>query len=155
MISLWPFFSAHHTVLGGVTALLLFALALGVGMSVSHLPSVAELRRKLLVPVAMIGIALGAFFFSQGLQGIEQLRAGVVFTPPHLVTAVAVGATPSATLIPLITLLAISAPVCYLLFWSFRRSLFSKKAKRAEARAADSVLWFPGRFGGLVRKEQY
>jgi hypothetical protein len=155
LISLWPFVSARHTVLGGVAALLIFALALGLGMSVSDLLSVAELRRKLLVPVAVISIALGAFFFSRGLPGIEQLRAGVAFTPPHLVTAVAVAATPSATFIPLITLLAISAPVCYLLFWSFRRSLFSQKAKRAEARAAGSVLWFPGRFGGLVRKEQY
>jgi len=57
--------------------------------------------------------------------------------------------------IPLITLLAISAPVYYLLFWSFRRSLFSQTPNRAEGRAIGSGLWFPGRFGGLVRKEQY
>ena len=155
LISLWPFFYARHTVLGGVAALLLFALALGLAMSVSHLLSVAESRRKLLVPAAIISIALGAFFFAQGLQGIEQLAAGVAFTPPHLVTALAVAATPSATFIPLIMLLAISAPVCFLLFWSFRRSLFRQTAKRAEGRATGSVLWFPGRFGGLVRKEQY
>ena len=155
LMSLWPFFSARHTVLGGVAALLLFALALGLGMSVSDMLNVAALRRKLLVPVATVSIALGAFFFAPGLQGIVPLRAGVAFTPPHLVTAVAVAATPSATLIPLITLLASGAPVCYLLFWSFRRSLFSPTAKRAEGRAAGSVLWFPGRFGGLVRKEQY
>jgi hypothetical protein len=155
LISLWPFFSARHTVLGGVAALLLFALALGLAMSVSHLLSVAESRRKLLVPAAIISIALGALFFAQGLQGIEPLRTGVAFTPPHLVTAAAVADTPSATFTPLITLLAISAPVCYLLVWSFRRSLFSQTAKRAEGRAVGSVLWFPGRFGGLMRKEQY
>jgi hypothetical protein len=155
LISLWPLFSAHHPVLGGVAALLLFAVALGLAMSVSHLLNVAELRRKLLGPAAIISIALGAFFFAQGLQDIEPLRTGVAFTPPHLVTAVAVAATPSATFIPLIALLAISAPVCYLLFWSFRRSLFSQTAMRAEGRAVGSKLWFPGRFGGLVRKEQY
>lgn len=155
LISLWPFFSARHTVLGGGAALLLFALALGLGMTASLLLSVAELRRRLLAPVAIASIGLGAFFFAQGLQGIEQLQASMAFTPPHLVSAVAVAETPSATLIPLTTLVAISAPVCYLLFWSFRRSLFSQSAKRAEGRAADSGLWFPGRFGALVRKEQY
>ena len=69
--------------------------------------------------------------------------------------SLSVAATPSATFIPLITLLAISAAIGFLLFWSFRRSLFTQTAKRAEGRATGSVLWFPGRFGGLVRKEQY
>ena len=156
LISLWPLFSARHMMLGSVSALLLFALALGLGMSASRIVSVAELRRKLLVPVAVFSIVLGAFFFARGVQGIgDQLRAGVAVTPAHLVTAVAVAATPSAAFIPLITLLAISAPVCYLLLWSFRRSLFSQTANRAEGRAIGSVLWLPGRFGGLVRKEQY
>jgi hypothetical protein len=155
LISLWPFLFARHTVLGGIAALWLFALALGLGMSVSQALSVAEFRRKLLVPVAVLSVALGAFFFAQGLQGIGLLRTGVAASPPHLVTALAVATTPSAMLLPLVTLLGISALVCYLLFWSFRRSLFSQKAKRAWARTADSVLWFPGRFGGLVRKEQY
>jgi hypothetical protein len=156
LMSLWPFLSARHTVLGGIAALLLFALALGLGMSVSQLLSVAESRRKLLVPVAIFSIAVGAFLFHRGLQGInDQLRAGLAFTPPHLVAAVAVAATPAAIVIPLITLLAISAPVCALLVWSFRRSLFSQAAQRAAGRAVGSVLWFPGRFGGLVRKEQY
>ena len=31
LISLWPFLSARHPVLGGTAALLLFALALGLG----------------------------------------------------------------------------------------------------------------------------
>jgi hypothetical protein len=156
LISLWPLFSARHTLLGGVAALLLFALALGLGMSVSHILNVAELRRKLLVPVGIFSIVLGALFFAGGLQGIDdQLRAGVAFTPPYLVTAVAVATTPSATFLPLITLLAVSVPVCYLLLWSFRRSLFSQTANRTEGRAIGSVHWWPGRFGGLVRKEQY
>ena len=154
LISLWPLFSARHPVLGAVAALLLFALALGLGMSVSHVLSAAELRRKLLVPAAIGSIAVGAIFFVQGQQSIAQLRAGLTVTPPHLVTAAAVAATPSAAFVPLMTLLAISATVCHLLVWSFRRSLFSERAA-AEARNAGSVLWFPGRLGGLVRKEQF
>ena len=153
LISLWPFVSARHTVLGAAAALLLYALALALGLSVSHVLSVAELRRKLRAPVVVSSIVLGAWLFAS-LKGIQPLRVSMAFTPPHLVSAVAVAATPSATLIPLIALIAISAPVAYLLSWSFRRSLFGQPAKRAEGRGADSVLWFPGRFGGLVRKEQ-
>jgi len=155
VISLWPFLFARQTVLGGAAALLLFALALGSGMSVSHLLGVPELRRKLLAPVAVISTVLGAVFFTQGLPSIEQLPAVVAVSPPHLVSAVSVAATPSAAMIPLFTLVAISAVVVSLLFWSFRRSVFAQSDKKAAGRAADSVLWFPGRFGGLVRKEQH
>jgi hypothetical protein len=155
VISLWPFVSAHHPVLGGCAALLLFAMSLAAGMSVSHVLCVAELRRRLLVPTAIAGIALGAFFFARGLPGIEQLRYAVTFMPPHLVSAVAVADTPLSTVVPLISLLGIAALASYLLAWSFRRSLFDQPASRAKGRAAHSVLWFPGRFGGLVRKEQY
>ena len=77
------------------------------------------------------------------------------FTPPHPVSAVAVADTASSALIPLASLLGVAVLVCCLLVWSFRRSLFSQPANRAKGRAAESVLWFPGRFGGLVRKEQY
>jgi hypothetical protein len=154
LISLWPFVAARHTVLGGAAALLLYALALALGLSVSHVLSVAELRRKLRAPVVVSSIVLGAWFFAP-LKGTQLLRASMAFMPPHLVSAVAVAANPSATLIPLIALIAISAAAGYLLFWSFRRSLFAQPARRAEGRGADSVLWFPGRFGGLVRKEQF
>ena len=153
LVSLWPFVSARHTVLGGAAALLLFALALGLGLTVSHMLSAAELRKKLLAAVAVSGIVLGAWLLRQlpDIQG----QAAMVFALPHLVSAGAVGTTPSATLIPFITLVAISAPIGYLVLWSFRRSLFGQPDKRAEGRGIDSVLWFPGRFGGLVRKEQF
>jgi hypothetical protein len=154
LMSLWPFFSARHPVLGGAGALLLFALAFGLGMTVSLMLSVAGLRRKLLAAV-VIGVAVGAFFFAQGLRGLEQLRAGAAFTPPHLVTSAAVAATPSAAFMPLITLLAIGVTVGSLLVWSFHHHLFRQTTRRAEGRAAGSVLWFPGRFGGLLRKEQH
>ena len=155
LVGLWPLFAARHTVLGSLAALLLYALTLGVGMSVSHVLSVPHLRRTLLIPAAIVSICIGVLFFAQELPNLEQLRAALALTPPRLVTAVAVAATPSAALIPLSTLLAISALVGYLLGWSFRRSLFSPKARHATARTADSVLWFPGRFGGLWRKEQH
>jgi hypothetical protein len=51
-------------------------------------------------------------------------------------------------------MMAISLPLWYLLAWSFRRSLFNQTTVRTAGRAEGSVLWFPGRWGGLVRKEQ-
>jgi hypothetical protein len=154
LISLWPLLLARQTVLGVAAALLLFALALGFAISVSHMLGVAELRRKLLAP-AVISIALGAGFFTRGLQAFEQLRTVLDVSPPHLASAVSVAATTAAAIIPLTTLVASCAIVSALLFWSFRRSLFGEPGKPAVGRATDRVLWFPGRFGGLVRKEQH
>ena len=155
VISLWPLASARHPLLGGAAAMLLLAMVLGLATSGSHVLGVAQSRRKLLVPAGVIIIAAGAYFFARGLPGLEQTNAAVAYTPPHLVTAVAVGVTTSAALMPFMTLIGIGAAVGYLLFWSFRRSLIGQPANRAAGRAAGSALWFPGRFGGLVRKEQY
>lgn len=155
LTGLWPFFFAHQTVLGSAAALLLFALALGLGMSVSHVLGVAELRRKLLAPAAVISIALGAVFFTERVHGTEQWRAALLFMPPHLVTAISVAPTLSATMSPLVALAVIAVAVWFLLSWSFRRSVFGQPGKPAMGRTAESVLWFPGRFGGLVRMEQH
>jgi hypothetical protein len=153
--SLWPFLLARQTVLACAAALLLFAAAFGFGMSASHVLVAAELRRAVLAPLAVISIALGAVLFTRGPQGIEQLRVVAAVSPPHLVSAVSVAASLSAAVIPLLTLAAVSAAVGGLLFWSFRRSVFAQSDTPALGRVADSVLWFPGRFGGLVRKEQH
>ena len=154
LVSLWPFLFARQSVLGGVAALLLFASAFGFGMSASHVLVAAELRRAVLAPLAVVSVALAAVLFTRGPQSIEQLRVVAAVSPPHLVSAVSVAATLSAAVIPLLTLAAVGAAVGGLLFWSFRRSVFAQSDKRALGRAADRVLWFPGRFGGLVLKEQ-
>jgi hypothetical protein len=156
IFSLWPLFSAHHPGLAVAAALLLFALVLALGMSASHVLSVSASTRTLLALVAIVAVALGAIAFAQRPSGVEPLRAAAtVFTPPHLVTMIAVAATPSATVFPFIALIAISVPAWHLLVWSFRRSLFSQTTVRAVGRTVGSPLWFPGRWGGLVRKEQF
>jgi len=154
LISLWPFFLARHTVLGIMAALLLFATALAFALSVSQLLAVEEWIRTLVAIVAVVGLVLGAPFIGPGFQDIERLWTVMAVTPPHLVSSVSVAATPSAIIAPLMTLLAMSAVISALLFWSFRRSVFRESPTRARGRTVESVLWFPGRFGGLVRKEQ-
>jgi hypothetical protein len=154
VISLWPFVFARQIVFGGAAALLLYALALGSALTASHVLAVPEWRGKLLAVVTAISIAFGAVLFTQGREGIEPLRALSPVMPPHLVSLVAVAAAPSAAAVPFLTLVAVSAIVGVLLFWSFRRSVFAQSETRAMGRAIDSELWFPGRFGGLVRAEQ-
>ena len=153
VVSLWPFLFARQSVLGAAAALLLFALALGAAMTASHVLGMAAFRRHLFMPVAAISVVGGAVLFIRGLQGSE-LRALAALPPPHLVSAVAVAASPSAALVPFVTLVAIAVGVGGLLIWSFRHHVFGQPGTRAAGRAPGSVLWFPGRFGGLVRAEQ-
>ena len=135
LISLWPFLFARRPLLGSVAAVLLFALALALAMSMSHILGVADRRTQVVAPAAVIGV--------------------IGVAPPHLVSLVAVAPTASATVAPLVTLVALGAAVCSVLVWSFRRSLFAQQGTRAVGRAVDSTLWFPGRLGALVRKEQH
>jgi hypothetical protein len=155
VFSLWPLLLARQTILGTIAALLLFALALACAMCASTVLSVARLRRTVLAPMAVISIVLGAVFLTQGVQGVAPLRTVAAVTPAHLVSAVSIAATASAAIAPLTTLVVMNAVVCALLLWSFRRSVFVEPGKRAAGRGVDRVLWFPGRFGGLMRMEQH
>jgi hypothetical protein len=153
LISLWPFLFARQRVLGAAAALLLYTLAFGVAVTASHVVGMPAVRRHLLAPLAAISVVVGAVLLTRGLRGFEP-RALMALPPPHLVSEVAVAASPSAALLPLMALVAIGAGVGVLPVWSFRRSVFGQSGTRVVGRAPGSVLWFPGRFGGLVRAEQ-
>ena len=135
LVGLVPLRSAGHPVLGSLAALLLFALALGAGLSVSQLRGMARWITWLLVVVAA-AIALA-------------LRAH----PASLVTAVAVAITPYAIVVPAATLLASTGAVWFLFVWGYRRSLHADTSERT-ARRATSIARLPGRLGPLVQKEQ-
>jgi hypothetical protein len=138
LIGLSPLLSAPHPLLGGVAALFLFALTIGVGMSVSQPAGIAPWRRWLLVAVASLGAAAMAF---------------LAVNPATLVTTVAVATTPYAMVVPMATLLVTAAAAWYVFLWSFRRSLHAESSARA-ARRATSIARLPGRLGPLVHKEQ-
>jgi hypothetical protein len=153
-LCLYPFGAARQAVAGGFAAVVLFASTLILGMTVSHLLNAATLRKKLFVPAAIIVVTVAAAVFLRGDQSNRQVRAAIAFTPAHLVTLTAVADTPSGAVVPLLSLLAIGAAAGSGLLWSFRRSVYSEAAQRVPGRGAGSVLRVPGRFGGLVRKEQ-
>lgn len=153
LLGLSPLLSAPHPVLGGLAALLFFALAIGVGMCVSQSTAIARWRRRLLVPVAAFGV-VAVFALTSVQGGARPLSASLMAANPAiLVTSVAVATTPHAMAGPLTTLLVSGAAVWYLLLWSFRRGLHGGTSEPT-ARRATSIGRLPGRLGPLVQKEQ-
>jgi hypothetical protein len=102
--------------------------------------------------LAVAALAAGAILAPGRQHGIDTLRAAALFVP-NLVTAAAVGVTPSAAFLPVVKLVAVGALVGYLFVWGFRRNLFRQQPPRAAGRATARAFRLPGRFGGLVGKE--
>jgi hypothetical protein len=154
LLGLSPLLSARHPVLGGLAALFFFALAIGVGTSVSQLLGIARWRRRLLGTAAALGAVAVAFALTSVPHDARPLSASLMTAnPATLVTTVAVATTPYAMAAPLATLLVCGAAVWYLLLRGFVRSLHGGTSERT-ARRATSIARLPGRLGPLVQKEQ-
>jgi hypothetical protein len=133
--ALSPMSSAAHPLLGILAALCVFALAIGVGVSVSHAAGIARPRRRLLVGLASFA------------------AVAVVFALATSATSVAVAATPYAIAVPAATLLIGAVAVWYLVRWSFVQRLYGATNEET-ARRATSIVRIPGRLGPLVQREQ-
>jgi hypothetical protein len=154
LLGLTPLLSAPHPMLGGLAALSFFAVAIGVGISVSQSTAIARWTKRLLVPVAAFGVVVVPFALTSVQGGATPLSASVMAANPAiLVTSVAVATTPYAMAGPLVTLLVSGAAVWYLVLWSFRRVLHGGTRER-RARRATSIARLPGRLGPLVQKER-
>ena len=137
LLVLSPLLSAAHPVFGILAALWLFALTIGIGISVSDAAGIARRSRKLVVGV----VALSAV-------------AAVIFAST-VATTVAVATTPFAVAKPAATLLVSGAAVWLLNRWSFVRRLYGGAIEQPAQRAT-SLARLPGRLrlGPLVQKEQ-
>jgi len=150
VMSLSPFLSARHPLLGSLCAVLLFAATVGLGMSVSALPTSLSTG----IVVAVVGIAS----FVSGLATVSDdwasyVRTGLaMINPGALVTTGAMAVTPFEVVIPLGTLALGGATVWWVFLWAFPRSL-EAKGTRPSARRSRRVTWLPGRFGPLIQKE--
>jgi hypothetical protein len=154
LVSLFPFLSAPHPLAGSLAALLLFALSAGLGIGVSQLPSVAEWSRWVVVPAAIVGVALAAFGLAAG-PDVQHWRDGVAAAnPARQATAAAIASTTPAVLAAVGTVFFGAALVGVLNIWSFRHFIARQAPARAAWRATSRVR-LPGRLGGLVRKEQH
>ena len=154
LLSLSPLLSARHPLLGSLAALLLFALTIGVRMTVSQSLASARWRKALVVTVSTLGVVVVAFAAAAARHDAGPLSTSLTAANPAiLVTAVAVATTPSAMAGPMAILLVSGAMVWYLVLGSFRRSLYRDTSERT-ARRATSIARLPGRLGPLVQKEQ-
>jgi hypothetical protein len=149
-----PLLASPRPFIGVGAALLFFATAASLGLSLSHFMSSAALRRRLMIAAAVVIVPLGAVLFAGGRDATRRLGAMVSLTPVHLVTRAAV-APGYWTALTAVAALTVCASLAFLLLrWSFSRSLFDQEVNRPSASRAASLFRFPGRLGGLVRKEQ-
>ncbi len=149
-----PLLASPRPFIGIGAAILFFALAASLGLSLSHMMSSATLRIRLMIAAAVVIVPLGAVLFAGGREAGRRLVSMVSFTPVHLVTRAAVAPDYRTALISMMALLACAALALLLLRWSFSRSLSDQEVNRPPANRAASLFRFPGRLGGLVRKEQ-
>jgi hypothetical protein len=154
LMSLFPFFKARQPLLGLVAALLFFVLAALLGLCLSHLLSVTAWRKGLLAATAIIIVPFGASLFASGNQAKPRLLSLLPYTPAHLATSAATGATIQSALVPLLLLLAAIAAAFWLLGWSFRQSLTAQPTNHSGWGSKLDFIRLPGKLGGLLGKEQ-
>lgn len=149
-----PLLVAPRPFIGIVAALLFFVIVASLGLSLSHMMSSAALRRRLMIMAPVVIVPIGVVLFAVGRDAVRRLGVMVLFTPIRLVTRAAVTPGYWTALTSLTTLIACAALAVLLLRWSFGRSLSDQEAHRPRANRAARFFRFPGRLGGLVRKEQ-
>jgi hypothetical protein len=107
-----------------------------------------------MIAALVVIAALGVVLFTVGRDAARRLGVTVLFTPIRLVTRAAVAPDYWTALTSLSILIACVALALLLLRWSFGRSLSDQEVNRPRANRAARFFRFPGRLGGLVRKEQ-
>jgi hypothetical protein len=149
-----PLLASPRPFIGIAAAILFFATAASLGLSLSNFVSSAASRRRLIIAAAVVLVPLGAVLLAGGKDAARRLGAMVSFTPIHLVTRAAVAPGYWTALISITIILACAALAFLLLRWSFSRSLSDQEVNRPPANRAASLFRLPGKLGGLARKEQ-
>jgi len=149
-----PLLASPRPFIGIAAAILFFVMAASLGLSLSHMMSSAALRIRLMIVTAIVIVPLGAVLFASGREAPRRLASIVQFTPIRLVTSAAIAPNYRTALLSLMTLTGCAALALLLLRWSFSRSLSDQETNRPRSNRAASLIRFPGRLGGLVRKEQ-
>jgi hypothetical protein len=134
--------------------MLFFVMAASLGLSLSHMMSSAALRIRLMIVTAIVIVPLGAVLFASGREAGRRLASIAQFTPIRLVTSAAIAPNYRTALLSLMALTGCAALTLALLRWSFSRSLSDQETNRPRSNRAAGLIRFPGRLGGLVRKEQ-
>ena len=146
--------ASPRSFIGAGAAILFFVIVASLGFSLSHILNSASMRRRLMIAAAVVIVPIGAVLFAVGRDAAHRMGVMFLFTPIRLVTRAAVAPDYWTVLISMTTLIACAALALLLLRWSFGRSLSDQEVNRPPAKRAAGLFRFPGRLGGLVRKEQ-
>ncbi len=154
MLGAMPLLASPRPLIAIAAAILFFVMAVSLGLSLAHMMSIAALRIKLMIVTAVVFVPFGAVLFASGKEAGRRLGSIVQFTPMRLVTSAALAPNYRTVLLSLMALTGCVALAIWLLRWSFIRSLSDQETNRPRSNRAASLIRFPGRLGGLVRKEQ-
>jgi hypothetical protein len=142
----YPLASAWNLTIGLAALLLFLLLALAVSLTVADLLGSVSVR-KLLMAAALISSALlGLYWLAKG----QLLSADSMLWPDKLAANAAVSSQPFRSLA---ALAGMTGGAFGLSFWTFTRSLQPRQNRRSQRFTVFGLVEFPGRFGGLVKKD--
>ena len=152
VLSLAPLRAAPHPLLGMLSAGLLYALTIGVGMNLLALRTL-RLTGTVLAFVGVAVVSALAFVVLQ-YDWVPVARAGVtMLNPATLVTTAAMGTTPVEVVTPLALLLLLGATVWSVLPRTFPRTFEAGGTRPSAAGRGRRGTWLPGRLGPIIQRE--
>jgi hypothetical protein len=143
----YPLAFAQNSLTGGVALLVFLLLGLFVSLTIADLLQ-SGLARKLLLGVVLVSsVAGGLLWMSKRADSFVSLQP---WLPHRLAAAAAVSSTPLSGLVLLVLVTALFA---LLARWSFKFTLQPRADRRSQRFSFFGVLQFPGKFGGLIKKD--
>lgn len=138
---------APHPLVGMIALLTFLPLAVFTSFMISHLLSSAWSRRLLLAALLAISVVATLLWLGRRSDMVAQLRS---LTPARLTVA---AATSPAPLFSLLILVSLTLIVASLAFLTFPFTLHPRESRRSQSSSLSGLIQFPGKLGGLVRKD--
>ena len=143
----YPISKAEHPVTGKLALLTFLLLGLFTGLTFTHLLNNAFMRKIAFAALLFLTAGVGLLWFTKQTGIFGSLPR---LLPHQLAAAAAASSTP---LRQLAILGAILLVVVIASFWTFRFTLQPRQDRRALSFSIFSLVQFPGRFGGLLKKD--
>jgi hypothetical protein len=141
----YPLAKAAHPMTGAMALVVFMLLSVATSLTIAHVLRSAHMRKLLLAVVMVLSVIASIAWLAKG-KGITDSFEW----PTYLAARTAVA--PNA-LGPLATLAVMMAAAFGLSLWTFTRSLQFVGNHRSQRFTLPGRLEFPGRFGGLLKKD--
>ena len=142
----YPISKASHPGTG-IVALLLFVLfSLAISLTIAHVLSSGFMRKLLVGALFVLSVVLGGSWLLSG----RILSAGPAWWPHKLAAQATVSSRPFGSLAALALLTIVAFGVS---LWTFNGSLEPGEARRSQRLTILGLVEFPGRLGGLMKKD--